>query len=95
MVVRVLEIKPANKTRDLEPAAFDVAAIVDSEEYTFRSCIDFAQIGDQTIQCANLCDDQAERLFRWHQILPVKICRLVLSVYNGHSVELPARLDET
>ena len=92
--VHAIEKSELHVERDVA-AAYDVRARINEKEYTFRACVQLAQVGEHTIQNANLCDDQSRGMFRWHQIIPVKICKLVFAIYNGEPVELPVYLDES
>lgn len=96
MVVRVLSIEPKQGLSDDRYAAtYDVRAEVDARVYTLQACVELAGVGDRTIQCANLCDNQAKELFRWHQIIPAKLSKLIFAIYNHEPVIFPVDIDES
>ncbi len=95
MTVRVLSIEPIHgSTDDHYAATYVVRAEVDARAYTFQACVELADIGARTIQCANLCDSQSKELFRWRQNIPPRINTLVLAVYNKKLVTFPVDVSE-
>ncbi len=89
MNVKVLSIEPAKET-----GTFDVLVSMDTDEHKFTMTVETHIVSDKGIQVTN-GDKHFSQTFKFHQMIALKISKLVSKVYNNQAVELPADIDES
>lgn len=89
MNVKVLSIEPAKET-----GTFDVLVLIDPDEHKFKMTVDSHIVAGKEIQVTN-GDKHFSEAFKFHQMIALKISKLVSKVYNNQPVELPIDVDES
>lgn len=89
MNVKVLSIEPRKETR-----IFDVLVLIGTEQHKFTMTVDSHLVANKEIQVTN-GDKHFSETFKFHQMIALKISKLVSKAYNNQAVELPIDVDES
>ena len=89
MNVKVLSIEPKK-----EIGTFDVVVLIDREHHHFTITILTDIIAGREVQVTN-GDKHFSQMFKFDQMIALKISKLVSKVYNNQAIELPIDVDES
>lgn len=89
MNVKVISIEPKK-----EIGTFDVVVLIGTEQHHFTMTVLTDIIAGREIQVTN-GDKHFSETFKFHQMIALKISKLVSKVYNNQAVELPLDVDES
>ena len=89
MNVKVLSIEPKK-----EIGRFDVVVLIDTDQHHFTMTVLTDIVAGREIQVTN-GDKHFSQMFKFHQMIALKISKLVSKVYNNQTIELPLDVDES